>query len=128
METIHATLKICKSFTKLKKSFSFVNEGIDYFLSPSKTKLVYENLCLLFLIKFLFFNRMKVLQKLWKMFFISLKKLYLFSRYSNFCNFLLPIHTFQIKKDKGKWNNVRHLLACIDLLKKLLYITSHLGR
>ena len=33
------------------------------------------------------FDQMIGLQKLWKMFFISSKKLFLFSRYSNFCNF-----------------------------------------
>ena len=33
------------------------------------------------------FHQMVVLQKLWKMFFISSKKLFSFSRYSNFCDF-----------------------------------------
>ena len=37
--------------------------------------------------KFLFFHQMIALQKLWKIFFLSSKKLFLFSRYSNFCNF-----------------------------------------
>ena len=40
-----------------------------------------------FLSFFLFFHQMIALQKLWKMFFISSKKLFFFSRYSNFCNF-----------------------------------------
>ena len=35
----------------------------------------------------LFFHQMIGLQKLWKMFFISSKKLFSFSRYSDFCNF-----------------------------------------
>ena len=35
--------------------------------------------------------------------FISSKKLFSFLRYSNFCNF--P-HTFQIQKDKWKWNDI----------------------
>ena len=43
--------------------------------------------CPLLFIKFLFFHQIITLQKLWKMFFISSKKLFLFSRYSNFCNF-----------------------------------------
>ena len=34
-----------------------------------------------------FFHQMIVLKKLWKMFFISSKKLFSFSRYSNFCIF-----------------------------------------
>ena len=38
--------------------------------------------------------------KTMKNFFISSKKLFLFSRYSNFCNFSLPFHTFRIQKDK----------------------------
>ena len=36
-------------------------------------------------IEFLFFHQMIVLQKLWKMLFISSKKLFSFSRYSIFC-------------------------------------------
>ena len=46
-------------------------------------------------IKFLFFHQMIALQKLWKMFFISSKKLFSFSRYSNFVflsfPFFLPV-------------------------------------
>ena len=38
---------------------------------------------------FIFFQ-MIALQKLWKMFFISSKKLFSFSRYSNFCIFIFP--------------------------------------
>ena len=36
------------------------------------------------------FLQMIVLQKLWKMFFISSKKLFSFSRYSDFCIFVSP--------------------------------------
>ena len=36
------------------------------------------------------FHQMTALQKLWKMFFISSKKLFLFSRYSNFSISILP--------------------------------------
>ena len=36
---------------------------------------------------FLFFHQMTALQKLWKVFFISSKKLFLFLRYSIFCNY-----------------------------------------
>ena len=41
-------------------------------------------------IKFLFFHQMITIQKLWKMLFISSKKLFSFSRYSNFCISVLP--------------------------------------
>ena len=44
----------------------------------------FKALCLLFFITFLFFHQMITLQKLWKMFFISSKKLFSFSRYLNF--------------------------------------------
>ena len=50
-----------------------------------------------FFIKFLFFHQMIALQKRWKMFFISSKKLFSFTRYSDFCNFS-SFHTFQIQK------------------------------
>ena len=46
----------------------------------------------------LFFYQMIGLQKLWKMCFISSKKLFSFSRYSDFCNFF-PFHTFQIQME-----------------------------
>ena len=46
-----------------------------------------ESLCLLFSIKFLFFHQMLGLQKLWKMLFISSKRLFSFLRYSIFRNF-----------------------------------------
>ena len=46
------------------------------------------SLCPLFFINF--FYQMIALEKLWKMFFISSKKLILFSRYSNFCVFVFP--------------------------------------
>ena len=39
---------------------------------------------------FLFFRQMISLQKLWKMHFISSKKLFSFSGYSNFCSFIFP--------------------------------------
>ena len=47
-------------------------------------KLVSAIFCQIF---FFFFHQMIALRKLWKMFFVSSKKLILFLRYSNFCNF-----------------------------------------
>ena len=42
-------------------------------------------------------------------------KLFSVLRYSNFCDFF-PFHTFQIQKDKWKWNNLWcHELTCINL-------------
>ena len=40
------------------------------------------------------FHQIIALKKLWKMFFISSKKLFSFSRYSNFCIFIFPSTPF----------------------------------
>ena len=65
------------------------------FSFPIKT---FKSLCLLFFIKFLFFHKMIALQKLWKMFFISPKKLFSFARYSSFCNFFPSFPCFSDPK------------------------------
>ena len=52
------------------------------------------SLCPLFFINFLFFHQMMALPKLWKMFFVSSKKLFPFSRYSNFCIFPTSFSVF----------------------------------
>ena len=44
--------------------------------------------------------------KTMKNIFISSEKLFLFSRYSNFCIFSLHFHALQIQKDKWKWNDL----------------------
>ena len=55
----------------------------DYlYAMPKSSKLVSA-----IFIKLLFFHQMIALQKLWKMFFISSKKLFSFSRYLDFCIF-----------------------------------------
>ena len=59
-----------------------------------------RSLCPLFFIKLSFFHQMIAIQKLWKMFVISSKKLFFFWRYLHFCNSPLPFHTFQIQKDE----------------------------
>ena len=47
-----------------------------------------------------------------------------------FVIFPLSFHTFQIQKNKWKWNNLCHELACINLqvifgiTQELLYITT----
>ena len=63
----------------------------------------YLSLCLLVFIKFLFLHQMIALQKLWKMFFISSKKLFSFSRYSSFCNFSSSLPHFP---DSKEWMEV----------------------
>ena len=52
--------------------------------------LTYLKLASPIFIIFLFFNQIIALQKLWKMLFMSSKKLFSFSRYSNFCISVLP--------------------------------------
>ena len=58
-----------------------------------------------FFIKVLFFYQMIALQTLWKIFFISSKKLFLFLRYSNFLFyvFFIPFYTIPTQKNKWKW-------------------------
>ena len=61
---------------------NLMNLELPYNFHPS-LKLVSA----IFLFFQFFFHQMIVLKKLWKMFFISSKKLFSFSRYSNFCIF-----------------------------------------
>ena len=61
------------------------------------------------------FRQMVALQKLWKMFFILSKKLFLFSRYSNFCIFssCQPfLESLILDKSKSLW--------CLQLSKEEL--------
>ena len=76
------------------------------------------------------FNQMIALQKLWKMFFISSKKLFSFSRYSSFCisvfpSFLPVSHCFT------GWSNI-NLMVCdiINWLNKNLitHFVWYLGK
>ena len=83
------------------------------FLVFSELKLIFVYYLKLVPAIFLFFHQMTVLQKLWKILFISSKKLFSFWTYSNICTFSLLFHTFQIQKDKWIWNNLWcHELAC----------------
>ena len=56
-------------------------------LKLRRTDYSYLKLVSAIFIKFLFFHQITACQKLRKMFFISLKKISLLSRYSHFCNF-----------------------------------------
>ena len=76
----------------LRVNFGFSVLG----LQPPKLKFV------LFFIKFLFFTKWQPFKKLWKMFFISSKKLFLFSRYSIFYKFLPFLFTLlRLKMTNG---------------------------
>ena len=61
---------------------------------------------------FLLFHQMIGLQMFRKMLFISSKKLFLFSKYSDFCNFFPLSHLFQIQKDKWECHNLCYEFAC----------------
>ena len=51
------------------------------------------------------FHQMIALQKLWKMFFISSKKLFLFSRYLNFCISIFPFF-FPVSHCFRAWSKI----------------------
>ena len=94
---------------------------IFQFEPDSHRKTLKLKLCPLFFIKFLFFHQMIGLQKLWKMFLISSKISFRSQDIQIFVTLSLPFHTFQIQKDKWKWNNLwRHKLACINLQMSFL--------
>ena len=64
--------------------------------------LTVQSLCPLFFIEFLFFYHVIALQKLWKMFSFSSKKLFSFLRYSNLSWFFLFLSTLSgFKRTNG---------------------------
>ena len=63
----------------------------------------------------LFFHQMKALQKLWKIFFISSKKLFSYLRYSHFCIFFPFFPHFPDSKGQMEVDLWCHELACINL-------------
>ena len=76
-----------------KSSFAKINprENVSAYSMARASASFSRNLKLVSAIfmKFLFFHQMIAFQNLWKMFFISSKKLFSFSRYSIFCIFSL---------------------------------------
>ena len=74
---------------------------------------IWSNLVRLNLLTAIFYqifisHQMRALQKLWKMLFISFKKLFSFSRYSNFClYFRLPLFFFLSHCFRG-WSKINH--------------------
>ena len=83
--SIYLTLSMRKSMT------SCANINGDNFLSKQEffMKLTLKLMSAIFYQIFIF-NQMIALQKLWKMFFISSKKLFSFLRYSSFCISVFP--------------------------------------
>ena len=75
---------------------------------PSMLKLVFA-----IFINFLFFHEMIGLYKLWKMFFISSRKLFSFLRYSNFRSFFPSFPHFPDSKEQieMEW----FMISSIDL-------------
>ena len=67
---------------------------------------------------FFFFNQM--IGKNCKKCFIYLKRSFRFRDIHIFLIFPLPLHLFQIQKNKWKWNNLCHELACINLKEQFL--------
>ena len=84
-----------------------------------------------FFIIFLFFHQMIALQKLRKVFFISSKKLFLYSRYSNFCNFFPSFPHFpdskgqmEVEQFMMSWIGLHKLVGVVfGITQKQLYIT-----
>ena len=98
--------------------------------------LLLQLVCAIFYQVFIFSSN-DTLQKLWKMFFILPKKLFSFSRYSNFCNFSSSFLLFP--DSKGQMEVESFMMSSIGLHKftgvifgiaqKLFYITpSNLAR
>ena len=72
-------------------------------------------------ISFLFFHQMITLQKLWSVFYFIKKALFVLQIFKVLYFFPLLFHTFQIEKDKWKWNNMWcHEVTCINLQMQFL--------
>ena len=80
-------------------------------------------------IKFLFLHQMIALQKLWKMFFFLSKKLFSFSKYSNFCISVLPFF-LPVSHWRG-WSKtnlkVRDTINCLNK-NSITCFVGYLGR
>ena len=81
-------LRLMNFTSKASKPFKSP-KYLMYWLSGSVVILSQLKACVRYFL-LLFFHQMIALQKLWKMFFISSKKLFSFSRYSKFCIFVFP--------------------------------------
>ena len=74
----------------------------DHVLNIWPIGMILLTLASVIFIKYLFFHQMVAFQKLWKMLFISSKKLFSFSRYSNFCDFFPSLPNFPDIKGEMK--------------------------
>ena len=80
------SVTILKLFFFFTHGQIFVKVFVCYFFAV----LILFKACVLYFYQIFIFNQMIALPKLWKMFFISSKKLFSFSRYSNFCICVFP--------------------------------------
>ena len=89
-----------------------MNDRIIIFLT---SLLIFLKLVFAIFYHFLFFHQMIALEKLWKMFFISSKKLFSFSRYSDFGNFFPSFP--QVPDSKGQMEVDWFVMSSSDLHK-----------
>ena len=89
-----------------------------YFLSYVYLRDLYKNLLVSAIFYQIFiFHQTVALQKLWKMFFISSKKLFLFSRYLSFCIFIFcsfSLSAIALEVDSGKVLKVYDVINCLN--------------
>ena len=76
--------RFCTVYICFKKTY-FSIFHTNYLINISPYHRTYLKLVSATFHNFFIFNQMTALQKLWKMFFISSKKFFLFLKYSNFC-------------------------------------------
>ena len=93
---------------------------IDAWQGPKYTSVLCVSLfkvCVRYFHQIFIFHQMIVLQKLWKMLFISSKMLFSFSRYSIFCIFVLPY--FSTCRCFREWSKINlEIHDVINSLKK----------
>ena len=90
------------------------------------------SLCPLFFIKFCFFTKFWLFKNYEKCFFISCKKLFSFSRYSNFCIFVFPPFFPVIQCFRGwlkKHIRVYDVMNCLNkkLITHFLYLEREIS-
>ena len=81
--------------------------------------------------RFLFFHWMIALQELWKMLFISSKKLFSFSRYSNVCISVLPFFFLPVGHCFRGWSKinlkVHDVINCLNK-NSITHFVWYLGK
>ena len=113
MKSIRAT----ESCAKYLKMFFRTNRQENYITSAKES--IFLSLKLvsaIFYQVFIFFIKWQTFKNYEKCFLFPLKSSFRSRDIQIFVTFSLTFHTFQIQKDKGKWNNLWcHNLGCIDL-------------